>query len=54
MTRTRIIITSENRDALKAHPIWSQIMDLFFSDGPIMVEEISDADLPAATEPETV
>ncbi len=48
MTRTRIIISSENRGALKSHPIWSQIMELFLNDGPIMVEEISDADLPAA------
>jgi hypothetical protein len=45
-TETRIIIRHTSIDALKASPLWREIMNVSFADGDVSVIEISDAALP--------
>ena len=42
--RTKIIIRHDSNSALKSHPIWAHIMELFLVDGDLAIEEISEAD----------
>ena len=44
MERTQVIIRHADTAALKAHPLWAMIMELFLADGPVCVEVISEVD----------
>lgn len=43
---TQIIIRADSAEALKAHPIWGALMELFLTGGAVEVEQIQLLDQP--------
>ena len=45
-TETRIIVRHTSIEALKASPLWREVMAIAFVSGDVSVVEVSDASLP--------